>query len=273
VASNSLQKARKKSKRLVDFAYGGDGFPTHERLTDWTVDLSHTTGTYLSEPALEVNLAEINGTLEEKPAQILLPLTNAFADRISDGRAHSLVRARILEVTDTDGATDEMVLHVGRVSMAHRNHGGKAGVVMLESPSWKAYLNVLEGLSVDVTCDWTLFGIGCTLSSAGFTHSGILTQIDGRAVIIGGLPGVLPRYFHRGYVEKDGVRISIREWVSGTTFYLVRDPPGTWLNGVVKVVAGCDKTKPTCRSRFSNEAHFLALGYGTPAYNPTMEVG
>lgn len=273
MATNSLQKPSKRSKRLVQFLYGGPAAPVYERLTDWAVDVVHVTGTYLSEPAMQVDLGEINGTLEEKATQILLPLTNAFADRISDGRAHSLVRVRILEVTDTDGATDEMVLHVGRVSFAHRNYGGKAGVAMIESPSWKAYLNALEGLSVDVTCDWTLFGIGCGLSAASFTHSGIMTLIDGRSVVIGGLPGVLPRYFHRGYVEKDGVRISIREWISGSTFFLVRDPPGTWLNGIVKVVAGCDKTLPTCRARFSNEQHFLAIGYGTPAYNPSMEVG
>lgn len=84
-----------------------------------------------------------------------------------------------------------------------------------------------------------------------------------------------PGYWLRSFVEKDGLRITIQQWTSGSgIFVLSRIPPVSWtVPGTrLELVPDCPKTLDQCRIR-GNEANFGGLGIGIPAYNPTLEIG
>ena len=68
------------------------------------------------------------------------------------------------------------------------------------------------------------------------------------------------------------LKIPIQTWYAGSnSFTLAQTPPASW-NGSAKLLqVGCPRTVGGCADRF-NSRRFGGLGYGTPAYNPTLEV-
>lgn len=81
-----------------------------------------------------------------------------------------------------------------------------------------------------------------------------------------------PGWWLRSFLEKDGLRITIQQWKTGTgLFVLNRIPPESWANTRVELVPDCPKTLEQCQLR-GNESNFGGLGIGIPAYNPTLEI-
>jgi hypothetical protein len=85
------------------------------------------------------------------------------------------------------------------------------------------------------------------------------------------------RYWKRGYAEKDGLRIAIRDYdgdVDTTKAYMANPVPSDWIlagAASIRFVPGCDKTVETCRARWNAEEFFLGLGYAIPAHQPNFE--
>lgn len=106
---------------------------------------------------------------------------------------------------------------------------------------------------------------------------GTITALADRTatVSIGSSYNTDDRYFERGFMSYQGLRIPIRIWrkATATVFTLIRRPPSSWLNKTVLVFAGCDKSTGTCDRRYGNLEHFRGNGYAIPAYNPWFEVG
>jgi hypothetical protein len=84
----------------------------------------------------------------------------------------------------------------------------------------------------------------------------------------------------KGFLEKDGLRILIADWrwnpttSTGTDqFILSRIPPVSWDGASMILHPGCQRTPGACLKRQGNYEFFAGLGYGIPAYNPTLEYG
>lgn len=284
----TAEASKKQHYHLVKFAHG-DAAGTVERYTDWSADVTYDSATWTSKPQLAITFPANTGTLDEKALVLELPLEGSSNDLFEDlvsGEPFSPVYVTVihgsLALPDDAGADEHLIVCLNwRVVKATKNPAGKRGIVRLEAVSPKARMKVSLGLAATPTCQWTLFGNGCALTRATYVDTGTLTAIDGtdnKKVTITGVsvsvPGGTPGdTFRFGYVEKDGIRIQIREWTSGasTTFYLRRKPPAAWVGATVTVVPGCDKTITTCRNRWDNEERFQGCGYAIPDYHPVHE--
>ena len=282
-----LEGSEKRGCVLVECQHGDPDAPSYARYTDWSQDVSGPgprdpdTGSpsvvvYTSTPALEVRPIRRTGTFDEPPVQIYLPL-DTWSDRLSAGEPHSPVYVRVLEAHETaDGRLqDVLVLHAGRLARTVRNPGGRTSTVLLESTSMKAELSLPLGLPANHLCVWTLGGRGCRIDLEPQTQPGVLASItgSGKDAAITGLPLRTGRFWQRGYLEHEGLRIGIQDWIdtSPTRFILRDQPPADWIGDVVSVIPGCDKSIETCRSRWANEARFGGFGYAMPPYDPTYE--
>ena len=255
---------------LVEFRYGNPQSPSFQRFTNWTSDVEYLGQMYLSTPEMSVTLAQETGTLGEKPYEMSLPM-NAFADRISDGRPHSKVWIKVVEQTQLDAAIENQILFSGRMSKTRRNAKGKTGLIVIEAENIKSMMDIALGGMATHQCIWLIGKKGCDLDIEPFTATGSIATINGAAITITGVTPKADRYWHRGYLQIDGLEIMIREWVQGTAFELVKKPPADWLNQVVKLYPGDDRTIETCRSRFNNESRWSGPGYAMPSWNPTIE--
>lgn len=276
---------KKLTYHLVQFAYG-TGAATFARFTNKTADVSYLSNTYTSVPKLALELPANTGAVEERALVVELPVSaHALFASLVSGEPFSPVYVTALHVNEPladDGGSNETmtVCAAWRLAKATKNPSKKRGIVRLEAVGPKNELRVPLGIPANYHCVWTLFGNGCDL--APVSDTGTLTAIDAtdpKKVTITGIsvsvPGPTPgKTFHRGYVEKDGIRVDIRDWSSSasSTFFLVRRPPAAWVGATVTVFAGCDKTIETCRNRWANEARFGGFGYAMPNYHPVFEV-
>lgn len=266
----ALDLAVKEAITLVEFTYG---LSSASRYTDYTDEIVFNGQTYLSQPAIEVKWPVNKGTFEEAPCKIALP-NDAFALAIASGIAFSPAYVVVRELTrDFIGPASSKVLipFRGRVTRTFKNFQGRDDKILFEALAIKSRLNFPVSIPCNHHCAWTLFGRGCGL--AGISNTGTITAINGKEVTIAGLAPQAGKYYQRGYVQRDGLRIPIHNWDTAdpTKFYLSRFPPSTWLAALVGVVPGCDKTIETCRSRWANEANFGGIGYAIPAYHPVFE--
>jgi hypothetical protein len=56
-----------------------------------------------------------------------------------------------------------------------------------------------------------------------------------------------------------------------TTFELVKRPPASWLNSIMRAVPGCPKFVEECILRYDNEPNICNPGAGIKPYNPMIE--
>ena len=276
-------RPEKESYLLVSFFHGADA-GDNERYTDWTQD----TQGYVSVPTMKVEIPDNTATFDEKELRVIMPL-DAFTERLSCGVPHSPTFIRVDEVTQGLNEGDQSSFKTymrGRVVRTIKNFQGEAGKVAIFALPGKARLDVSMGDPCNHHCANTLFSDRCGLNRAGFLLNVTIDSVDGQEVTItgSGFPtaGADDRYWQRGYLERDGLRIGIRNYnraVDGTKLYTARRVPNDWIGAVLGVAAvpGCDKSVEICRLRYNNEqgqggsGGFLGLGYAIPAYHPYLK--
>ena len=274
--ANALDRPEKESYLFVTIRHGSDDDLQFEYYTDWGQD---TLG-FVSTPGMEVDLPENTGVFDQRRAKILLPKDD-FTSEVSNGLPFSPMFIRIEELTGGLQAGDSgsrRVIFNGRVVETVQNHQGRNGTVLFEALTPKARLDIRMGLPATHHCVWTLFGRGCGLNQASHQESGTIDAIDGKEITVttADIINKTGKFWHRGRLELDGIRISIQDWSDAdpTKFYLTRRVPDHWLTeGGILFVPGCDKTIETCRARWSNEERFCGLGYAIPPHNPLFEKG
>lgn len=271
-------RPEKESFILVQFFYGQD-LGSQARYTDWDQEYQG----HASEPRMALSIPENEGTFDKRELRITLPV-DIFTGRASSGVPHSPIFVVVEEVTQglfTGDQNSQRTLYRGRVIRTIKNFQGQANKVAFFCLPQKSRLDVAMGLPCNHHCAWTLFKGGCGANQSTFDVQTEIVSSDGQEVTITDVlvtgPGTTdPTYWKRGYLEKDGLRIGIRDYdgsVDPSKLQMARQVPTDWIGGSNDILAvpGCDKTIETCRARYNQEDTFLGLGYAIPAYQPNIE--
>jgi len=277
----ALTSPQKESFLLVTFLYGDPASPSFARYTDRSEDWA---GEFISTPTLQIELPKNNGAFDDAVCNIKLA-SDDFNDRLTDGLPTSQCSVTVQEVTLPivigESATI-LTLFTGKVSSTIRNEGGRANARLIKAKSWKQFFKVRMGMPADHQCPFMFGRIGCESGTVagggpnplGASPSRTISLIEGHKVTLSAvLTPSFPTEFNKGYIEKDGIKIDIREFdgaVAADVLYLTRQPPTYWLGEVVVVNPGCNKSIENCRL-WNNEQNFGGVGYGIPAYNPNFE--
>lgn len=281
--SDALTLPAKESLSLFEFRYGPRAAPLYYRVTDDTRDVKLGSATYSSMPAIACKLPEQNGGITEDPAEVTMPLVlGEFPDLITKGTPFSetWLTVRAVRTVGMDGNT-VTVPFVGRVGTRYRNPDGKAGIVKLLAQSPKTLLDVPLGVAANHTCWWALGQGGCKFDLAAAKLTPTVSAISGMQVTLddgggggGALKGKATGYWKDGWIERDGIRIKIRDW-AGTgsgTFWLTKRAPPTWVGLTVGIVPGCSQLWTICDTRHNQLENFFGIGAGMPSRNPLFEV-
>lgn len=278
MASGNAQP-EKESFLLVTFNYGEDQ-AVQARYTDWDEGFP----SYFAEPRMEVTVPENTGTVTDDELQIGLPLDAGFVTMLTAPTAFSDTFVKVTEITRpliSLGASASKVLFTGKVTRVVRNFQGRSNYAAIFAVPRKGRLEFPLQPPTTHQCNWQVFKAPCGAAQAAFEHLAEIDSLDGlvataSSATLSSKSGSDDRYWHRGFLEKDGLRIYIRDWdgsVDKTLFRLAAAPPADWIGGedTVTFVAGCDKTIETCRARFNQESNFSGIGFGIPPYNPNFE--
>jgi len=264
---------------LVTF-FHGPSLATQEKYTDWDQEYLSAT----SEPRMSLSIPENEGTFDKRELRVVLP-TDIFTTRASSGTPHSPIFVIIEELTQglfTGDQSTQKVLYRGRVVRTIKNYQGANDKVAFFSLPAKSRLDIPMGLPCNHHCCWTLFHGGCQVVEGTYDATGDIDSKDGTEITVTSTSVTVPgaadaRYWKRGYAEKDGLRIAIRDYdgdADPTKLYMARPVPTDWIGGSndIHFVSGCDKTVETCRARYNAEEWFMGLGYSIPAHQPNYEV-
>lgn len=285
-----LKLSNKRYRMLLAFSWeGGTLF-----VTDYSGPVTYDGETYNPVPQMDVKVPASTGSLEEGAFEVTFALDkiNTFDDMLAGIKSapvfltiHQQTVPNADDPLKTAEATTTHTLGYNlRLSQSTRNPTRRSGIAKFQFVTAKATMGTQMGIPANFQCAWTLFGRGCdlevveetaTLVSIDATDPKKITMSDFTHPMVapGGTPG---RFWRGGYVERDGIRIKIRDWdpTFNQIFHLVRKPPTVW-TGIadgIRLVAGCDKTIETCRERWDNEARFMGCGYRMVDYHPTHEV-
>lgn len=292
--ARAIEREGKLTKSLVQITYGDPGAPSFLRYTDWAAGFIDTGPvTYDGKPDMEVVLPSNVMGFDAKSAIVVLPqvdvnLSTTFPADISSGEPAAPVFVKIRELVleaipgypSPTASSDDLVHFEGRLVKATRNYKSRAGVVGLEFLPTRARLDLPLGLVCGDQCAWP-FGEPrtCKIDTAPLKNAATVANVAvGIDLTINGatVPGSSPQrdnYYRGGYVERNGLRILIRDWIytSPTIFRLSQKPPAEWQNHVVTLTPGCDKSRASCRDRWSNEVNFGGFGFAMPSYDPNLD--
>lgn len=283
-----LAESTKQVFWLVRISWGDPNSPFVWRLTDANEDLQTDFGLFHGTPELQVEAQTFTGAFERKLWSFSVPVAGShqvFLDSLGNGRAHSPITLSAWEwaLGEVSPGVVQILKHMeGRVTSVTRNPDGIEGMAKFEVTTIKNEIGRAMGMPANPSCGWT-FGDPKTCALPHFEslkQAAHLTAVDGLTVTITGLSAQVDRYWHRGYIEKDGVRILIKQWLQGTDFVLSQFIPTEWEEAltvtpfyvVVVVAPGCDKTLPTCQ-RWGQVSESAFLGIAIPAYNPSLGTG
>lgn len=274
---STAQDTPEKSSYLLLSIFHGENQATIERYTDLPYHfLGHT-----STPEMEVSIPKNSGALDAEEMEIDLPL-DVFTTNLSNGLPHSPCYIQLTEVTDSETtgvASDQRRFWAGRIMRSIRNPEGRSDSVKLFVLSRKGRLKIAMGISCMHECPWSLFGYGCKegISIDDFDEFGTIASVDGKLVTVNtsAITSKTGRYWRRGYLEFDGLRISVRDWsdTDPTKFYMARRVPDSWVTGSPSIhfVPGCDGSITTCRDVYGNEEFNGAIGNAMPPHNPNFQ--
>lgn len=276
--STAIDQSNKRSFTLVKFTFADPAAPAVLRFANVAGDVTGSDGVFLAKPDMEILIDMFTGVFDEKPVKIKLDKTSdPFFDAISNGEPHSPIFLEIWELIDSvDGGDDEIKLFSGRVSKVSDNFRGRQNQIQIEARTWKGKIDIPMGVIATHQCPWIFTGEGCEVVAR--TFAGTVDTVTGFQVVLDAAPDTgnppttfFPREFHRGYMKRNGLRITIRDWESGDTFQMTKPPPQEWIGEAVTLVAGCDKQIETCRTIHDNEDRFNGLGFAMLPYNPNYE--
>jgi len=271
---------------LVEFRFGDPAAYQFERYTNSDSDVTTGAGTFSSLPAMEIKLPPYGVGSDEKPCEITVKkdILSGLFDAVSKGEPHSRVEITIQELAEGRGVfspkTELITLFKGILGRAIKSKEAGAESVRMEFLEWRTQLQVSMGLQANAQCVWTFGGRGCQIAVPTFVFAvinitGVLVQVSVDPETVSPTPApsnpVGPRFWHRGFLERNGLRIMIKDWFDGDVFTLLRKPPEEWAGQSVTASAGCDKSPGTCDSTWANIENFGGFGISMPSYNPLLE--
>jgi uncharacterized phage protein (TIGR02218 family) len=134
--------------------------------------------------------------------------------------------------------------------------------------SRKELLNIpFPYLRYQPSCQWSLYGTGCTLSPASFAVTG--TVASGSIALLLNTTLTNPdQYFNEGYIvftsgANNGIKRTIRQYVnaSGQILLWIPLPNAPTTGDAFTIYPGCDKQQSTCSGKFSNLINFSGKPY------------
>lgn len=248
------------------------GAGSEARFTNKDRDVSYLGLDYASVGVLELDLADVSGDLGAEETKIKnLPLNTPFLSSLAQNDPYSKITVEVLEATldDTEAVTAVRPVFKGLVYQALPNQF--QDTLDIIAKDYKYYLDITAGLPCTEQCSVAYFGdknCGKTVLSEILT----VDSLSGNNLITTSSPTHSTGFlYHKGFVEKDNMRIKIKYHSSGSTFQLSRPAPSSWAGTSVLFVAGCDRRLQTCRDIHNNESRFWGVGYNMVDYNAHYE--
>lgn len=244
------------------------------RYTSYSSVLTVSSVDYTSVPTMELDFIGFTAQPEADKVKIKIPITFSPIDTLYLGNAHAIVSCEVYEINPEDLTSNRLLIQ-GKITDLINNINNTVGLSEITVSDDIIFADMPLGIAANTTCSWT-FGdennSPCGIDITALRDATTISTISG-FVITTPLTPATSDYYLRGYVEKDSVRIGIKDATNGDVT-LSQSPPASWEAGnSIVLVPGCDKQQTTCINKWNNEIEFMGFGVAMPNYNPLLEKG
>lgn len=181
------------------------------------------------------------------------------------------------KITESDllaGLYDYAEIEIFVVNYADLSQGklvvkrGRLGEVTLNSQMFQAevrgltqHLSQTIGEVFSPSCRAILGDSRCGVNLTGFTVSATITEVTNNQSFAASTLNQAAGYFTGGEVEwtsgnNDGRRMEVKEFAESTVGLALPMGKSIQVDDTFDIIAGCDKTRETCQSKFSNIVNF-----------------
>lgn len=181
------------------------------------------------------------------------------------------------EITETDilnGVYDYAEVEIFAVNYEDLTQGkiylkrGRMGEVKVNRSQFVAELRGLSqhlqqhiGRIYTSSCDAVLGDSRCGVNLASFTFTGTITSVTDRQRFKCSTLNQAAGYFTGGVItftsgDNDDLRMEVKEFAATEVVLALPMPNTIEVGDTFSIVAGCDKTAPTCVAKFSNFVNF-----------------
>lgn len=187
------------------------------------------------------------------------PFLQAIAQGNVDGAQVKLERAIMTTFGDTTNGT--IVMFLGRVAEINFNRT----TVSIEVKSMVELLNIKMPRNLyQLSCLHTVYDTGCTLLKSSFATSGTVLTATNSTLTFTDVTA--SGYFDQGIIEftggaNIGLKRTVKTHTTGNIALALYLPNIPTAGDTFIIYPGCDRTKSTCSTKFSNLAHFRGYPY------------
>lgn len=231
------------------------------RLTSADVDVTLATGLY-SREVISRDQLDFTGEQRSSAIEVKVPRANPVAALFIAYTPASPVALTIYRKHRSDA--EVVTIFIGKVVSAQFD-GPDA--TLRCAPISQVLDAMTPGLLHAPTCQWALYGSGCTVPAASFKDSGTVLTVVGANITAAVFGTHADGWYTNGWVQlASGDRRFVVDHV-GTQVTLASPFIGLAPGAAVDGYAGCARTEAVCASKFSNLVNFMGFSR-VPTRNP-----
>lgn len=264
---------------------------------------------YYPIPNFEIKLVEDKGGFDDGVTKIRVPLKvsgnstyNDVIGELASSNAFAPVRISVMTVSRPSAGRPRQetvdYLFDGQIQATRKFENEARNILTIEAIGDPGLAETTLGFALNSRCPFAFGSLGCMKEGVRIPYHAT-NRPNGLALnayveifgsfrdhkiwvytldpaLSGRLTTVPDGWWEKGYLERDGLRLTIREWADGTHSFTTAMPaPQSWFGTVfdrrpVLLVPGCYGEVEDCRLR-GQEERFGGFGYGIPANNPVTE--
>jgi uncharacterized phage protein (TIGR02218 family) len=224
-------------------------------------DLVIDGNTYVASTGMNASAIDSNEDLSVDNLEVIGALTSSsITDADLIGGKWDYAAIQIFQVDYTNLALGKNILRTGTLgTISSMRNSYKAELRGMAQPFAEFF-----GRSYSPSCDTDLGSSRCTVNLAPLTFSDTLTSVVSQTSIVSsGLAGKGTDYFVGGLFtlnagDNSGISKEIKSYNTATGAFTFQEAfPYSLIPGQsVTTVAGCDKSRDTCKNRFNNIINF-----------------
>lgn len=251
---------------LITFQWGASSVARYIRdFKNFTDDLAQV---YTALPLLQIDMKKQGGGADDEGIVLTMPSVRPIDSMLLQFPYNPV--DVIVEELDTTDLTTRRVTFKGRISRIIGNKNGRSGVNEVTVGGIKTRFSAPLGIPCLNTCAWNFGDKSCKIDLATLQLSTTCVSVA-KNIITMASSAHAAGYWSRGFVTVDGLNLMIREHSDVSELRMIDNVPLTWAGLTLNLIPGCDKTKATCSTKFSNIANFGGFGIAIPKYHPVYE--
>lgn len=250
---------------LYDIAIASETFHFTSGEDSWTFGIT------VYEP-VEVSRSEISIGPDERTGivNIMLPASHVFVRKYIQSAPGSKATMSIWRMHRTDTPTFERTLIwkglVRSVAFTRQGEEASMGVMPITGALGRAF----PRFTYQSLCNHTVYDTGCKVDSGVFTYSANVTAVVNDQITVPGLTAKGAGWAIAGYVtdqQNRDFRLVIAQSGDVLKLLLPFSAEIVTVGTSVDVVAGCDHTIATCKTKFNNVINYGGFQF-VPTKNP-----